>query len=66
MAHFSKGTHESAKKSGMSDAAVFHFDDCAAVLEFLLAQVRDGDMLLIKGSRSMQLERIVAFLKERY
>ena len=64
--HFSKGTHESAKKSGMSDSAVFHFDDCAAVLEFLLAQVKDGDMLLIKGSRSMQMERIVAFLKERY
>ncbi len=66
MGHFSKGTHESAKKCGMSDVAVFHFDDCAAVLEFLLAQVKDGDILLIKGSRSMQMERIVASLRERY
>jgi len=64
MGHFSKGTAESAKKSGMSDMAVFHFDDCPAVLEFLLSKIKEGDTLLIKGSRSMQMERIVVSLKE--
>ena len=65
MGTFSKWTSESARKNGMRTEAVVHCDDCPRAVEFLSAQVRPGDVLLIKGSRSMKMERIVAFLKER-
>ncbi len=66
MGPHSKTTAETAKKSGMNEQCVFHFNDCPAVVEFLCAHIKDGDILLVKGSRSMQMERIVASLKERY
>ncbi len=65
MGPYSKGTAESAKKSGMNATCVVHFDNCPAVLEFLKNAIKDGDVLLVKGSRSMQMEKIVAFLKDR-
>jgi UDP-N-acetylmuramoyl-tripeptide--D-alanyl-D-alanine ligase len=65
MGSFSKETAESAKKSGMNATCVVHFDNCQAVLEFLKTAIKEGDVLLVKGSRSMQMEKIVAFLKER-
>jgi UDP-N-acetylmuramoyl-tripeptide--D-alanyl-D-alanine ligase len=66
MGTFSKAAAESAKKSGMSAACVFHFEDIPSVLEFLHANIKEGDIFLIKGSRSMQMEKIVAVLKEKY
>ena len=65
MGNFSKATAESAKKNGMYTAAVHHFDSCHAVLEFLQSNIKKGDLLLVKGSRSMRMERIVAFLREK-
>jgi UDP-N-acetylmuramoyl-tripeptide--D-alanyl-D-alanine ligase len=65
MGKYSKSTAESARNSGMNTATVHHFDDSHAVLEFLHASIKDGDVLLVKGSRSMRMERIVSFLKER-
>lgn len=66
MGVFSKAASESARKSGMSPSSIHHFENCPQVLEFLHENVRLGDVLLIKGSRSMQMERIVAALKERH
>jgi len=62
------GTHvrhtaETARLNGMSEAAVHHFPGCAEVLEFLKATLREGDVLLVKGSRSMRMEQIVQQLK---
>jgi len=65
MGKFSKSTAESAKDSGMNTATVYHFDDTHAVVEFLHTCVKEGDVLLVKGSRSMRMERIVSFFKER-
>lgn len=65
MGKFSRSTAESAKGSGMNAATVHHFDDTHAVVEFLHVCVKEGDVLLVKGSRSMRMERIVSFLKER-
>ncbi len=62
---FSRLTSESARKSGMAEGCVHHFNECPQVLEFIGGQVKQGDVLLIKGSRAMRMERIVAFLKER-
>jgi UDP-N-acetylmuramoyl-tripeptide--D-alanyl-D-alanine ligase len=64
MGSFSKWTSESARKNGMRPEAIYHGEDCPQVLEFLCAQVKAGDILLIKGSRSMKMERIVAHFKE--
>jgi len=49
----------------MRTEAIVHCDDCSKVLEFLGANVKEGDILLIKGSRAMKMERIVSFMKER-
>ena len=65
MGSCSRWTSESARKCGMRSEAVFHADDCPQVLEFLGAQVRAGDILLVKGSRCMKMERIVGYFKER-
>lgn len=65
MGSFSKWTSESARKGGMRSETVVHCEECPQVIEFLSGQIKDGDVLLIKGSRSMKMERIVAYLKER-
>ncbi len=64
MGNFSKETSESAKKSGMNTAAVFHFANCQQVADFLSSTIKEGDVLLVKGSRAMEMEKIVAHLKE--
>jgi len=65
MGSFSRWTSESARKSGMRTEAIVHCEDCSKVLEFLGANVKEGDILLIKGSRAMKMERIVSFMKEK-
>lgn len=62
---FAKWTSESARKSGMRAEVIVHCDECAQAIEFISGQVKPGDVFLIKGSRAMKMERIVAFLKER-
>lgn len=66
MGNFSRAASERARKCGMSAACVFHFTDCASVLDFLHNCIKEGDVLLVKGSRSMQMEEIVAALMERH
>ncbi|HQP91627.1 MAG TPA: UDP-N-acetylmuramoyl-tripeptide--D-alanyl-D-alanine ligase [Candidatus Omnitrophota bacterium] len=66
MGQFSRSASESAKKGGMNTASIFHFNDCASVLEFLHNNIKEGDVVLVKGSRSMQMEKIVAALKEKH
>lgn len=65
MGTHSKGTSENAKKCGMNAACVIHFEDCAQVLDFLNAHLKEQDTLLVKGSRSMQMEKIVSHLKQK-
>ncbi len=56
-------TAETARHSGMTTEAVHHFMGCPEVLDFLKGTLRQGDVLLIKGSRSMRMEQIVHYLK---
>lgn len=42
------------------------FDDVSACCEWLLRELEPGDLVLLKGSRAVGLERIVAALRERF
>lgn len=53
--------------SGAIDAGfprenIFHFTDSIEAGEFLKAQIREGDLLVIKGSQGMRMERITKLL----
>jgi UDP-N-acetylmuramoyl-tripeptide--D-alanyl-D-alanine ligase len=53
--------HETATKAGLSAQ---HFADAAIAAEHLRGLLQTGDLLLVKGSRLMKLERIYDLLKE--
>lgn len=48
-----------AKEGGMSDLNVFHFAGPAEAGRFLQERIRRGDIILVKGSQGMRMERIV-------
>lgn len=50
-----------ARTQGMPDAAISVHSDLSTVAAALAAFVRSNDILLIKGSRGMKLERILPF-----
>lgn len=56
---------EGAAAAGMSEAQIRRFDSHEALAEALKAFVQPGDVLLFKGSRSMQMENVLKlFLRE--
>jgi UDP-N-acetylmuramoyl-tripeptide--D-alanyl-D-alanine ligase len=52
-----------AKQSGRSDTNLHHFDDAESAGRFLAEFIREGDLVLIKGSRGIGLDRAVAILE---
>lgn len=60
-----KSLVEAARDAGMGDRAVFVEapEDAAA---WLAAELRDGDVVLVKGSRGVATDRVVAALVERF
>jgi len=56
---------EGAAGTGMSAAAIHRFTDADAAAAAIPHLVRDGDLVLVKGSRGMRTETIVDKLKAR-
>ena len=54
---------EEARRRGIDDC--FSFDDKEELVEELLPYLREGDCLLIKGSRGMRMEEVVEKLRIR-
>lgn len=50
---------EAAVAAGLARAAVTHFADSTAAAEAVAALVQSGDVVLVKGSRGVRLERVV-------
>ena len=48
-----------ALEAGMDSDAVFHFDDVDTAGKFLEDRIKKGDLILVKGSQGMWMEKIV-------
>ncbi len=48
-----------ARDAGMNGGAVRHFDSKDELAEFLARTLKEGDVVLVKGSRSMKMEEVV-------
>ncbi|MGH9875291.1 MAG: UDP-N-acetylmuramoyl-tripeptide--D-alanyl-D-alanine ligase [Pyrinomonadaceae bacterium] len=53
-----------AKETGVTEARFFETSDDAA--RALVAEVREGDLVLVKGSRGVATDKIVAAVRERF
>ena len=57
-----KGMREGALAAGMSEASIVSFDDSMQAADKLKDMVQVGDLILVKGSQSPRMERIVKSL----
>ncbi|MGQ9779761.1 MAG: UDP-N-acetylmuramoyl-tripeptide--D-alanyl-D-alanine ligase [Bacillota bacterium] len=57
-----RGIGLGAMEAGFPSAAVRHYEEKTALLETLRTFLRPGDVVLVKGSRGMRMEEIVAGL----
>ena len=55
---------DGAREAGFADDKLHHFDDAKGAGEFLKTFIREGDLVLIKASRGIGLDKIVTMLQE--
>jgi UDP-N-acetylmuramoyl-tripeptide--D-alanyl-D-alanine ligase len=60
----SRALLDGAKEAGFASDRLRHFDDAASAAEFLKTFINDGDLVLIKASRGIGLDKIVISLAE--
>lgn len=51
-----------AKENGFSESNIFQFDNHDSLGDFLLHKIKAGDVILVKGSQSMRMEKIVKLI----
>lgn len=56
---------EGALKSGMKEDSIFSFSDSEETADHIESLLREGDMVLIKGSRGMKTDKIVKRLEKK-
>ena len=57
---------EGAREAGMSEEATRFFDSSEETAAALIEFIRPGDLVLVKGSRGVQTDKVVKLLRERY
>jgi len=55
---------EGALSKGMKHKNLFNFEESDQAGEFLIKFIKEGDLILVKGSRGMKMEKIINKLKE--
>ncbi|HDD65075.1 MAG TPA: hypothetical protein ENF61_03065 [Firmicutes bacterium] len=61
------GEKSKAIKDGIKEKErVKSFRDISEIFEFLDRNIKDGDIILVKGSRIMGMERIVNYIVEKF
>ena len=48
------------------DIMVYHFTSKKALHQFLVVEIKEGDVVLVKGSRALKMEETVQFLESHY
>jgi len=61
----SKALLEGARQAGFSDQRLHHFDDAESAAAFLESFIEPGDLVLIKASRGIALDRMIDRLTTR-
>ncbi len=56
---------QAARRAGMPAGDIRVMDSAEEAAEFLLAEIRPGDTVLVKGSRAIGMERVVGILTEQ-
>jgi len=56
---------DAARRAGMKKTAIVEFDDIAPLMEWLKTNLTKKDVVLIKGSHGLQMDRITASLEVR-
>ncbi|MBN1666862.1 MAG: UDP-N-acetylmuramoyl-tripeptide--D-alanyl-D-alanine ligase [Anaerolineales bacterium] len=54
-----------ARRTAFPTDRIYEFEDSLQVVEFLQEHLQNGDIVLVKGSRGMRMDRIVASLEAR-
>ena len=57
---------EGARAAGMPERAARFFDSSEEAAAALAGALREGDLVLVKGSRGVQTDKVVKLLRERY
>ena len=55
----SKETARAAKEAGLNNHDVASFNDAESAGKFLQEKMKEGDVVLIKGSQGMRMEKVV-------
>jgi UDP-N-acetylmuramoyl-tripeptide--D-alanyl-D-alanine ligase len=56
-------TANGAQEAGMSPDIIMHTDNHATITDDILKRAKSGDLILIKGSRGMQMEKIAVAIR---
>jgi len=62
----SKWIARAARERGLNSSSITSFEDKTEVSSFLRENLKEGDLVLVKGSRKMKLEDVVESLKKVY